>query len=242
MPFSFSLKVMMEPAVRAGVCYSCPILHCVTLLRNGDIVTVLRKGVKMGRPREYDERVANVLLEAAERIVAEEGLDALSVRVLANAVGVTTRAVYSLFGSKDGLLVALGTRAFHLLDDALDALPTTSDPAVDLVEAGVMVFRRFVLDHPALLRIGFQFESMSSELACQFRDAADAALETLQGRIARLADTGQLGSRGIKEALCAFNALCEGLAALELRGRMSPGSEEIWRDALRALVVGWRSS
>jgi AcrR family transcriptional regulator len=203
---------------------------------------MLRKGVKMGRPREYDERVANALLEAAERIVDEDGLDALSVRVVANAVGVTTRAVYSLFGSKDGLLVALGARAFHLLEDALNVLPTTSDPAGDLVEAGVVVFRRFVLDHPALLRIGFQFEGMTPQLACQFRDAADAALETLQGRCARLADTGQLGSRGIKEALCAFDALCEGLAALELRGQMPPGSEEIWRDALRALVVGWRST
>jgi AcrR family transcriptional regulator len=128
--------------------------------------------------------VANALLEAAERIVDEDGLDALSVRVVANAVGVTTRAVYSLFGSKDGLLVALGTRAFHLLEGALDALPTTSDPAGDLVEAGVVVFRRFVLGHPALLRIGFQFESMSPELTCQFRDAADAArmLRELSGR------------------------------------------------------------
>jgi AcrR family transcriptional regulator len=242
MLFSLSLKVVVKPAVRAGVRDSHSNLHCVTLLRNSGIVTVLRKGVKMGRPREYDERVANALLEAAERIVDEDGLDALSVRGVANAVGVTTRAVYSLFGSKDGLLVALGARAFHLLEDALDALPTTSDPAGDLVEAGVVVFRHFVLDHPALLRIGFQFEGMSRELTCQFRDAADAALETLQGRFARMADTGQLGSRGIKEALCAFNALCEGLAALELRGRMPPGSEGIWRDALHALVVGWRST
>jgi AcrR family transcriptional regulator len=197
----------------------------------------------MGRPRAYGERTARELLEAAERIVDAEGLDALSVRRMANAIGVTTRAVYSLFGSKDGLVVALGAHAFHLLEDALDALPTTRDPAGDLVEAGVLVFRRFVLDHPALLRIGFQHEGIPPELACQFRDAADHAFERLQGRFARLADTGQLGSRGIKEAVCAFNALCEGLAAYELRGQMPPGSaEEIWRDALGALVSGWRVS
>src|SRR5579859_6016480 len=136
----------------------------------------------MGRPREYDERVASALLEAAERIVDADGLDALSVRRVAHAVEVTTRAVYSLFGSKDGLVVALGARAFHLLKAALDAMPSTSDPASDVVEAGVMVFRRFVLDHPALLRIGFQHEGMSPELASQFRDAADSALEGLLGR------------------------------------------------------------
>jgi len=195
----------------------------------------------MGRPREYDERMASALLEAAERIVDADGLDALSVRRVANAVEATTRAVYSLFGSKDGLVVALGARAFHLLEAALDALPTTSDPANDLVEAGVLVFRRFVLDHPALLRIGFQYEGMSPELACQFRDASDQALARLQGRVARLADRGQLGQRSMIEAVRAFSSGCEGLAALERRGRMLPGiAEALWRDTLGALVAGWR--
>lgn len=194
----------------------------------------------MGRPREYDERTASRLLEAAERIVAEEGLDALSVRRVAGEIGVTTRAVYSRFGSKDGLVVALGARAFHLLKAATDALPATSDPADDLVEGGVVVFRRFVLDHPALLRIGLQHEGMSPELACQFLDASNAALESLRGKFARLAAAGQLGSRDVNEAVCAFDALCQGLAAIELRGQMPPDRAEwLWRDALRALVAGW---
>ncbi|HEX6483698.1 MAG TPA: WHG domain-containing protein, partial [Ktedonobacteraceae bacterium] len=99
----------------------------------------------------------------------------------------------------------------------------------------------FVLDHPALLRIGFQHEGMSPELACQFRDAADQALARLQGRVARLAETGQLGQRSVAEALCAFHAVCEGLAALELRGQMLPGSAQaLWRGTLGALVAGWR--
>lgn len=183
------------------------------------------------------------MLEAAERLVDAEGLDALSVRRVANATQVSTRAVYSLFGSKDALVVALGARAFDLLKAALDALPTAGDPASDLVEAGALVFRQFVLDHPALLRIGFQHEGMSPELACQFRDAADRAFEGLQSRIARLAAHGQLGAREVAEAACAFNALCEGLAALELRGVISASKAEwVWRDALRALVAGWRAT
>lgn len=233
----------MKPAVRAGVRDSRSNLHCVTLLRNSGIVTVFRKGVKMGRPREYDARVADALLEAAERIVDEQGLDALSVRSVATAVGVTTRAVYSLFGSKDGLLVALGARAFHLLKAGIEALPTTSDLGGDVVEAGVCVFRRFVLDHPALLRIGMLQVDMSPELAGQFRSAVDDALDSLRGRIARLADAGQLGSRGVVDATCEFHALCEGLTALELRGVLPKDSaERIWRDALRALVMGWRAT
>jgi len=197
----------------------------------------------MGRPREYDERVANALLEAAERIGNEDGLDALSVRAVANAVGVTTRAVYSLFGSKDGLLVALGAQAFHLLKAGIEELPTTSDLTGDIVEAGVRVFRRFALDHPALLRIGVLQVDMSPELALQFRRAADDALDSLRSRIARLADAGQLGSRGVVDATCGSHALCEGLTALELRCVLPKDSaERVWRDALRALVMGWSAT
>jgi AcrR family transcriptional regulator len=195
----------------------------------------------MGRPRAHNEQTASNLLEAAERIVDAEGLDRLSVRRVANDVGVTTRAVYSLFGSKDALVVALGARAFDLLKEAIDALPTTSDPASDLVEAGAGVFRRFALDHPALLRIGVLQHGVSDELARQFSGAVDPVLDSLWGRVTRLAGNGQLGSREVADAAWAFHAVCEGLVTLELGGTFPRSrGESVWRDALGALVSGWR--
>jgi AcrR family transcriptional regulator len=180
------------------------------------------------------------LLDAAERIVEAGGLEALSVRRVANEVGTTTRAVYSLFGSKDGLVVALGVRAFDLLRDSINSLPVTDDPADDLVEAGVVVLRRFVLRHPALFRLGVQRVAVSPELAHRFRGAAESALGGLRSRIARLADARQLGARSLPDAIFEFHALCEGLAALELRSTIPQGeAERIWRDALAALVAGW---
>lgn len=196
----------------------------------------------MGRPREHDDRTALALLDAAEHLVAAEGLEALSVRRVAGEVGTTTRAVYSLFGSKDGLVVALGVRAFDLLRAGIEAFPSTGDPAADLVEAGVGVFRRFACQHPALYRLAVQRVAVPSELAEGFRGAANHALEGLRSRVARLADAGQLGERTLSDALCEFHALCEGLAALELRCTFPEGTEErIWRDALGALVAGWRA-
>src|SRR5262249_44787021 len=119
-------------------------------------VTELRYAVPMGRPRQHDEQTAAQLLEAAERIVDQDGIAALSVRRLATAVGTTTGGVYSLFGSKEGLVVALGARAFELLEAGIEALPETADPQADLVEAGVKVFRRFAVDHPSLFELAVQ--------------------------------------------------------------------------------------
>jgi AcrR family transcriptional regulator len=193
----------------------------------------------MARPKEHGERTAVALLDAAEQIVAGEGVDALSVRRVANELGTTTRAIYSLFGSKDGLVVALGARAFDLLGAEVNALPVTDDPAGDLLEAG-MTFRRFALSHPALFRLGVQHEAVSAELVRGFAGSAQRALGGLNARITRLAENGQLGARGVSEAILEFHALCEGLAALELRCRMPPDEgERLWRDALGSLVAGW---
>jgi AcrR family transcriptional regulator len=189
----------------------------------------------MGRPRRHDQEAARSLLDAAERIVEADGVDGLTVRSVAEAGGTTTRAVYSVFGSKDGLVVALGRRAFDLLRDELDRLPTTGDAVDDLVEAGIVVWRRFVLDHPALFELAVQRAMPDPGLASEFRPAAAEAMAGLVRRVERL----ELGDRSPRDATRAFHALCEGLAALELRGFLPAGDEErAWRDALGALVAG----
>jgi AcrR family transcriptional regulator len=191
----------------------------------------------------HDDATASALLAAAEQILDDEGVGALSLRRVAVAAGTTTRAVYSVFGNKDGLIVALARRAFELLGNAIEQLPTTADPAADLVEAGVAVFRRFALEHSSLFRLAVQQTLAPPELTRQSRPAAVEAMTGLKARIARLADAGLLGERSIDTVACEFHALCEGLAAVELRGMLGKDhSEQIWRDALAALVRGLAGS
>src|SRR5689334_10492242 len=194
----------------------------------------------MGRPRLHDARTAAALLDEAERIVQAGGLDALTVRRVAAAAGTTTRAVYSVFGSKDALVIALGARGFDVLRDELQALPLTGDPAADLVAAGVMVFRRFAVEHPALFRISIQRTLPDPGLFAGFVDAAWEALAALHARVARVEAAGALGGRSVPDAAAEFHSLCEGLAAMELRRMFAAGEEErLWRDALSALVRGF---
>jgi AcrR family transcriptional regulator len=189
----------------------------------------------VGRPRRHGSETADRLLDGAERIVESEGLDALTVRRVAEEVGTTTRAVYSVFGSKDGLVVALGIRAFDFLRETIAALPETDDPAADLVDAGVQVFRRFAVEHPSLFEVGFR-ECVPDAV----RDAADAALAGLVYRVERLEEAGLLGGRRVADAVLAFHSLCEGLASVELRGWMPRSDgERLRREALAALVHGF---
>lgn len=200
----------------------------------------------MGRPREHDEETRAALRAAAERLVAEGGADALSVRTAAAEAGTTTRAVYSLFGSKDGLVASVAQTAFEYLYQEIDRLPVTDDPAADLVAIGTKVVRRLALDHPGLFRIAFQ------RVAGLHADPALVAAREktwvqLQAAVKRLQDAGLLGTKPVPDAAREINAMWEGLANAELRGdvlRIMPKREEerAWLSALTTVVRGFAAT
>jgi AcrR family transcriptional regulator len=198
----------------------------------------------MGRPREHDEATREALRAAAERLFDEHGAEGVSVRALADAVGTTTRAVYSLFGSRDGLLVdAMGVRAYEHLMGWMHEQELTDDAAADLVEMGVIVFRRFVVEHPTLFRITFQRVLPDFQPGPELLSVREDALRLLTQRVGRLDDAGLLGDLPLADAVVAFQSACEGLGNLELRGaimRMLPPGreEEVWRSSLQAVVRG----
>lgn len=194
----------------------------------------------VGRPRQHDERTAASLLAAAERIVQDQGLEALSVRGVAAEVGTTTRAVYSLYGAKEGLVAALAAHGFDFLRDGIEQLPTTAQADRDLVECG-LVFRRYALAHPSLFRMAFHSDPSPLRATASVRTASKAALDVLKRRIARVERSGLLGDVSIDEATLHFHAMCEGLAGLELRGIFPKDAERHWRQGLQAVVHGLAS-
>jgi AcrR family transcriptional regulator len=203
---------------------------------------------RVGRPREHDEETRAVLRAVAERLVTEGGPAAFSVRAVADEADTTTRAVYSLFGSKEGLLVdALAQGAFEFLFDEIDQLVETDDPVADLIAVGVPVFRRLILEHPARYRIAFQRVVPGLRPGPELTAARERAWSQLQAKVQRLDDAGLLGDKSVREAAVEFNAMLEGLANAELRGavfrNLPEGDEErAWRNALATVVDGFSGS
>ncbi|MCK9896249.1 TetR/AcrR family transcriptional regulator [Frankia sp. AgB32] len=169
------------------------------------------------------------------------GPDAASVRAVADAVGTTTRAVYSVFGSKDGMLEALATRLFDFLVVAIDACERTDDPVVDLVEASVRGFRRTALDHPALYSLVFLRVVPDLRFGAEFAEIAERAFGRLEALVQRLSQEGPLDAAGAADASLAVHALTEGLASMELRGALADTGdpEAVWRTSVRTLLDGF---
>jgi len=176
-------------------------------------------------------------------LVARDGVAALSVRGVAAAVGTSTRAVYSVFGSKEALVRGLATHAFELLMQAVDAIPLTEDPLADLHAALVSGFRPFVLKHPDLFRLAMLWSPVTPDAGVF--EASDTAFSRLELRVERVRAVGLLPDRSSREVAFELAAVGNALANLEVCG-MPPGvdADRIWNhtvgDVLRGLCADGR--
>jgi AcrR family transcriptional regulator len=188
----------------------------------------------------HGEQTRLALLGAAETLVARDGVAALSVRGVAEAVGTSTRAVYSVFGSKEALVRGLATHAFELLMQAVDAIPLTEDPVADLHAALVTGFRPFVMQHPDLFRLALQWSPVRPDAGVI--EASATALSRLELRVERAQTAGLLPDRSPSELTCELAGVSNGLAGLELWGTPGAAYDHIWndtvRDVLRGLCIG----
>ena len=94
--------------------------------------------------RQKDERRARILA-AAKRLVARHGFESLTMRDLAEAAQVSVPTLYSLFGSKEGLLLAEARSTVRVLTTSF--APREGD-VVDRVLAIYQAGARVVGDMP----------------------------------------------------------------------------------------------
>ena len=208
----------------------------------------------MARPRIHDEATAELLLDAAGELLRKGGPSAISVRAVADTSDLSFRAVYALFGSKQGLIDALAARGYLSLARRVEEIPRTPDAAADLAAAGVQAFRPFALEEPEIFRL--TFEQVSAEVLQRksVARAAYASYRALAARVARAREAGAVHpSRSDAACVLAYHSLCQGLAASELAALpppLGPGFwpmvgdldlAAVWRDALTSLVAGFRS-
>lgn len=169
-----------------------------------------------GRYHHGDLRRA--LLSEARVMLESDGIPGLSLRKLAQRVGVSRGAPYHHFKSKEALLAAIiedGFRQVHAR--TLEAVDGVSDPWHALRQSG-RVYVSFALQHPALYRMMMGHMVPEKRAYESLKDASGTYYEGLRARIGACIGTGQ--TRHADVELAAFTVWCgvHGLASLLLDG------------------------
>ena len=163
------------------------------------------------------------LVEAAIRLLAEQGPSAIKARTVAAATGLSTMVVYSHFGGIPELTRAVVDKGFEELAAAFSALPVTDDPIADLaVEA--LTCRRVARENPHLYDLMFGLSTRGSYRPLQATSSAAsgqspafrAAYAHVAEGCARLVNSGRVRQQdpdGIAAQLWSF---VHGFITLEL--------------------------
>jgi AcrR family transcriptional regulator len=189
----------------------------------------------MGRRNEHTrEEQRDMAVAAAEHILVKDGVAALSMRKVADAIGYTVGNLYLLFENQDDLLATINERTTDAIYAYLtDAAAASDDPSRRLQKMAVAYVEfaqkyphrwRLMFEHqlpPAMVprasadqRIQRMFELVESALkpvmagatARKLRTTATALWSGVHG-VATLAVTGKLKWSGLSH----YGALCEEL-------------------------------
>jgi AcrR family transcriptional regulator len=135
---------------------------------------------KRAAPRDayHHGALREALIEAAESVLAERGLEGFSLREVARRSGVSPAAPAHHFGDADGLLRAVATLAFDGLTATLEAGNARggADPVARLREQGVG-YVGFALRHPGRFGLMFRTGLKKDEALERSAHAAFMALE-----------------------------------------------------------------
>ena len=101
------------------------------------------------------------LCDAAERLFSEHGTEAVTIRQLAAAVGVSPMTPYRYFKDKDAILAAVRARAFDRHADALEAAFRGAQPGGH-TEALGGAYVRFALENPEAYKLMFDVHQPSA--------------------------------------------------------------------------------
>lgn len=175
------------------------------------------KGKRMITPRQ--RRHANTkqaILQTALELVAEKGLDKLSLREIARRVDYSPAGLYEYFGSKEEILLALARQGNGRLNATLQSIPTTLSPVERLVELS-LAYIEFALRNQDYFALMNNLPSQRMSLAEPV--ATESSYSSLLQAVQTAIEAGKIIVKegyGPEEIAYSIWAMIHGMAMLRL--------------------------
>ncbi|MBM3572683.1 MAG: TetR/AcrR family transcriptional regulator [Alphaproteobacteria bacterium] len=183
--------------------------------------------------RYHHGNLRAALIEAAGEIVADKGVEALSLREAARLVGVSHAAPYRHFADKEVLIAALATDGFHRLLGGIAAVPEAGAPEERLVRLA-QAYVDFARNEPGRFHLMFNRQARDRE---KYPELYAAAIKSYELYAAAVAATLPAGA-DIELAADTGWALVHGIANLMLERQCDPLSTERVAALARQLIRG----
>jgi AcrR family transcriptional regulator len=178
---------------------------------------------------------------AARRLLNNEGTEAVTMRRVAEAVGITPMAVYRHYPNRAGLLNALADKGFEELAASLANRRFSGSLETRLANM-VEIYLDHALQNPRLFELMFLKPREGARRHPRDFKAGGSPTATLMAKVVREGmETGCFGGDDVWEIVFEMGALSHGLIMLYLGGRvdMTPARfRALYRRAFRRYIHG----
>jgi AcrR family transcriptional regulator len=183
-----------------------------------------RKPKKSSKKRPYHHgNLSDALLEAGLRLIEEKGIQALTLREIGAAAGVSRMALYRHFADKAALLGAISEAGFLRFADKLDEARARSRDFGSQLSAMALAYVRFAAEHRAHYEVMFGSATEVSRPIRAASEAARRAFGILQQTIREGQDAGAV-REGDSETIARYVwAQVHGISSLRLEHDLSEG-------------------
>lgn len=166
------------------------------------------------------------ILTAALELIARDGVEALTLREIADRVGVSRMAPYRHFADKAALVCALSELGFRRFGDALEeALAAAGHDFRKRMKALGFAYLRFAKEHPAHYEVMFGRGAGAPQgFGPEWAAAAERAFEILRRTVAEGQEKGHVRAGDSANLARIVWAQTHGLASLQLIEDLADGS------------------
>lgn len=163
------------------------------------------------------------LCAAAERLFAEHGPDAVTMRQLAAELGVSPMTPYRYFQDKEAILAAVRIAGFERFATALEAARASGKSARAKAAAVGEAYASFAFDHPHTYKLMFDLNQPMDLADDALVAASRRAHATMSGWVEDQVEAGEM--QGDPETIGAmFWAATHGVVVLEMAGKLPKGA------------------
>jgi AcrR family transcriptional regulator len=178
------------------------------------------------------DQLAARLVDEAGRILSAEGAAALTLRRLAQTVGISTMPLYTLFGDKRGLLTAMYRDGYSRLGAALRAASDGIDDPLEALTNLGHAYREAALANAHLYDLMFGRPAPAFEPGPDAQDVAEATFRPLVDAVRRCLDAGQLAGGEAERIAFHLWSVSHGMVSLELAGHQRGDAAQAYEEAM----------
>jgi AcrR family transcriptional regulator len=187
------------------------------------------------RIQRLKEETRTSILEAAYKIVKEEGWQALSMRKIADEIEYTAPIIYEYFSNKEAILAELNKKGYLYLAKEMEEAKSKHEYPAQQLEAMWMAYWNFAFKKKELYQLMFGVQMNCCLM--QKSPEAEAPAKLIINAIKQLSNGREMSEDEVCRRYYTYWSVVHGLVSINLvdRGSSDEINRQVLKDAIGAI-------